>query len=399
MENAAVAHARGDIILHFDDDDIHPPNQVSALACPLIRKEADLIGGTHAYLALLNANASSVDFIAYRPIDKRTNSTKPFLGSLAYTRALAAQLSGGPFADVSLSEDVHFVERALRPPHCKRMAIVSGEELPLVYTRHMTSQGVSNTYTAKKLRKHIAAAAADEPPAFVTTLPLLRPRYLAAERDAMRIAAKHGACSAVNREQPADLPAQLSLPFKHKSCNAERSGDKSISSKGPYPKGMLDSLFRKPCLHSRALHSPWLIEAFRAPNRTSPETYMRTGGVKSTLMLMGIDRSSNLYTASTMSKSDASTAVGRAAWRRARRFAWYVWQAVHEMDRSIAPLLMLLDLDDLSDSGVYHRDQLHYRRSQRMEANVAVSFLYQSRSKALARQTWLIIYTRTQTAR
>ena len=87
-------------------------------------------------------------------------------------------------------------------------------------------------------------------------------------------------------------------------------------------------------------------------SHTSAETVMRHGGVRSTLFLIGID-GSQLHTASAMSAAESNTAAGRAAWRRQRRLAFYLWHAVrHEKGPRKKPLLMLADLDDISDGVV-----------------------------------------------
>ena len=51
--NAAVRAARGAVLLHWDDDDFHPQNQVSALACPILRNMTDISCLTFRYLAKL----------------------------------------------------------------------------------------------------------------------------------------------------------------------------------------------------------------------------------------------------------------------------------------------------------------------------------------------------------
>ena len=87
-------------------------------------------------------------------------------------------------------------------------------------------------------------------------------------------------------------------------------------------------------------------------SHTSAETVTRHGGVRSTLFLIGID-GSQLHTASAMSAAESNTAAGRAAWRRQRRLAFYLWHAVrHEKGPRKKPLLMLADLDDISDGVV-----------------------------------------------
>ena len=94
-----------------------------------------------------------------------------------------------------------------------------------------------------------------------------------------------------------------------------------------------------------------LISAFKqhGDRRTaSPETATRRGGVRSTLMLIGVDGHS-LRTASAMRPSESMTANGRAAWRRQRRLAYYLWQSVQRAGGHRRPVLLLAELDDVAD--------------------------------------------------
>ena len=62
--NAAVRSSRGAVIIHFDDDDFHPPNQVSALACPILENVTDLSALTFTHLARLGQH--SLKFYEYK---------------------------------------------------------------------------------------------------------------------------------------------------------------------------------------------------------------------------------------------------------------------------------------------------------------------------------------------
>lgn len=145
--NAGVRASRGAVILHFDDDDLHDPRQVETLACPILHGMSEMTSLTFSYIGLVSTRDAK--FFEYRRANSSVkmgrSATGPFLGSLAYSRAVAQSLSasakssshsrtGGlaPFACTSLSEDLHFVERALAA--CYRMLPISG--IPLVYTRH-----------------------------------------------------------------------------------------------------------------------------------------------------------------------------------------------------------------------------------------------------------------------
>ena len=119
---------------------------------------------------------------------------------------------------------------------------------------------------------------------------------------------------------------------------------------------LFDSLFTSRNVSRSSLRFADVVSAFRAPGTSSQETRMRVGRVHSTLFLVGIDSAGtagvSLRTASLMSTRESSTAVGMAAWRRQRRLAWLLWQAVLRPSSRMPiklPLVFLVDLDDLSD--------------------------------------------------
>ena len=119
---AAVHAARGDVILHWDDDDFHAPKRVSAQVAPIARGDVELT----ALRALVRRHASTTSRCTRWP----SNRDEVILwSSLAYRSSLARELG---FANVSLGEDIHFADRAVRD--CHRMEIVSGAQS--IYTRH-----------------------------------------------------------------------------------------------------------------------------------------------------------------------------------------------------------------------------------------------------------------------
>ena len=241
--NAGLRAARGEIILHWDDDDMRDPRHVATLACPLLKNWSDFSSLTFSYLAKLGTD--SVQFFNYAAPGRQSRAAfGPFLGSLAYTRRLALALgsastsrrrgtgrgggggggsggggsgggSGGggtrllaPFPDASLSEDVHFVEHALS--RCFRMLPISS--LPLIYTRHASS-GVRNTWQPKDYAARMSGdRSAQTLPSFVT--PKLRSAYVAAEREAARL----DACAAPKRHEPIDIVRPLSFPYNPGRC-------------------------------------------------------------------------------------------------------------------------------------------------------------------------------------
>ena len=160
-------------------------------------------------------------FHSYIPWDRRYNGTtvKPFLGSLAYRQSVAQALtlvpgSLSPFSDHSLSEDLHFVERALRS--CNEMRPVNSTSLPLIYTRHFGtgSAAVRNTYRSKQMDEHLEREVArTAQPAFADTT--LRRRFRAAEREATR---NGGGCDPVKRHPPPDIVYPLLYPHMPRRC-------------------------------------------------------------------------------------------------------------------------------------------------------------------------------------
>jgi len=121
-----------------------------------------------------------------------------------------------------------------------------------------------------------------------------------------------------------------------------------MASRSPYTTALADAAFRN---MPSGLRFDSVVRAFKRHGDhswASPETATRQGGVRSTLFLIGIDGSS-LYTASVMHAAESMTAAGRAAWRRQRRLAWYIWHAVRRSGETVRPLLLLAELDDVAD--------------------------------------------------
>jgi hypothetical protein len=282
--NAAVRRARGRVLVHWDDDDMHDPRQVSALACPILANLTEITSLTFSYLATLSA--TSVTYYAYTTVATSRASTGPFLGSLAYSAQLAARLShgeagapadestgatAGPFAHTSLSEDLFFVERALAS--CHRMLPIS--RVPIVYAppppthpppalastpkprtrrarrrtrtparvhpprdrrparpppppRYTRHTSVHNTWQPADFARRTRAEHAASPPAFVDAA--LSHAYVAAEAEASSL----GGCVAKHRHEPHGLARPLRFPYMPPSCCAS---------------GPLKSL-RRPCTDS-----------------------------------------------------------------------------------------------------------------------------------------------------
>ena len=128
---AAAAAARGEVVVHWDDDDLHAPNRLSEQLAPIARGEADISALELAYvvaLPALDVYASSL------PDDAKVVQWS----SLAYRASLGRIFT---FANVSLAEDIDFADRVVRG--CHRMAVVRGVQS--MYTRHEGTE-LSNTY-------------------------------------------------------------------------------------------------------------------------------------------------------------------------------------------------------------------------------------------------------------
>ena len=216
--NAGFWASRGEVVLHWDDDDLHHPQQVSALACPILANMAELTALTFSHLAKLNRHVAT--FYRYGT-GRGHGPAGAFLGSLAYARSVALDVSNrasghdlplspdrthyGPFALTSLSEDLYFVETALSL--CNRMLPISG--VPIVYTRHSS---VRNTWRPPNMTARMSLQHATEPPEFVAAS--LRAAYVRAEEDA----ARRGGCHTVSRHAPAGLKHPPRYPFMPWKC-------------------------------------------------------------------------------------------------------------------------------------------------------------------------------------
>ena len=200
----AARAARGEVIAHWDDDDMHPPDQLSRLACPILRREAEVTLLPFSLFVALTPSSS--DF--YR--DGRDMAV-PFFGSLAYRRSVAVSLGG--FADSSLGEDALFAEMAARA--CHRTLLVRG--VPLVYTRHQHGNTWQPEDSCRKLdsctKLHDAANASDAgaslPPGFrVERSPppnFAVPALLRAYQRAEAASQAQRSCTAVRRWEPPQL--------------------------------------------------------------------------------------------------------------------------------------------------------------------------------------------------
>jgi glycosyltransferase involved in cell wall biosynthesis len=95
---AAAQRARGSVLVHWDDDDLYPPERVRLQVEPILAGEAQLTVLGHTLFGDLPFG----NFY-------KTYTNPVYLGSLAYTRTIALNLG---FADVSLGEDLLCRSRA-----------------------------------------------------------------------------------------------------------------------------------------------------------------------------------------------------------------------------------------------------------------------------------------------
>jgi glycosyltransferase involved in cell wall biosynthesis len=98
--NLACQHARGEIILHWDDDDWYSPNRISRQVNALLESGADVCGSSRPYF--------------YEPATRRAwqyvypDRGKPWVhgATLCYTKEFWKR---NPFANINIGEDTHFL--------------------------------------------------------------------------------------------------------------------------------------------------------------------------------------------------------------------------------------------------------------------------------------------------
>ena len=111
----AARAATGDIIVHWDDDDMYASDRIEKQVAPIARGSPT--SPPSAVVLALPAGVHEVE-------DGGT-----FMGSLAYRRSLVDEFE---FADVSLGEDLHFADRATSACHTHQIV----EGVASVYVRH-----------------------------------------------------------------------------------------------------------------------------------------------------------------------------------------------------------------------------------------------------------------------
>ena len=111
LRQAAVRAAKGEVVVHWDDDDLYAPERIERQALPILRGEANLTTLPYSYYLALPAND---DGELIDPELYEVTEAMPNMASLVYRRSTAEQFE---FADASLGEDLHFAERAVSACH------------------------------------------------------------------------------------------------------------------------------------------------------------------------------------------------------------------------------------------------------------------------------------------
>lgn len=121
--NVAVERSKGDVLIHWDDDDLFSPDRVLHQVQPILDGDADMTVLSLRYVAWVGSNR--IDFFDY-------NSSYVFDGSIAFRRSVW----GGEvtYPNASLAEDLYFGDQALRKCACLKIL----EGVDGVYVRHVT---------------------------------------------------------------------------------------------------------------------------------------------------------------------------------------------------------------------------------------------------------------------
>jgi glycosyltransferase involved in cell wall biosynthesis len=129
--NRACELSRGDMIVHWDDDDWYAPGRLSAQVAPILSGNADITGLTDTCFFDLNHWA----FWRCTPeLYRRLFVHGVHGGTLAYRRRVFERLAR--FPDSSLAEDAAFLNTAMA--RGARLQAVTGDDL-FLYLRHGTN--------------------------------------------------------------------------------------------------------------------------------------------------------------------------------------------------------------------------------------------------------------------
>ena len=208
---AAAQRARGSVLVHWDDDDLFPPERVRLQALPILAGKTQVTVLGHSFFGDL-------------PVGNVYSSyTNPiFLGSLAYSRELALNLG---FADISLGEDLDFADRAVAG--CNRLLVV--RDVDSIYSRHSSTGarlGPRNSWSWEFVHDATSATittTSKEVNSWVRFRQSTTPSWLTQEQhtawiDAEEATAKQGSvCSPKNLHFPEDFVLQT-YPFMPPVC-------------------------------------------------------------------------------------------------------------------------------------------------------------------------------------
>lgn len=120
--NRAVQAARGEFIVHWDDDDWYASRRLTEQIQKLLQKEADVVALSMRYVLSL----SSMDFWCCRPeLHSHLHFRDVCCGTIAYRRTLWERY--GPYPPVNCGEDAYFL-KAL-PDSAVRLCSLADEEM------------------------------------------------------------------------------------------------------------------------------------------------------------------------------------------------------------------------------------------------------------------------------
>ena len=133
--NIAASRSTGEIVAHWDDDDIFGPSRLREQIEPIVRDEADITLFRHAVTLFLDE--------ALLVSSSGSRGHGPHFGTLVYRRRLWASTRFCDHCDVA--EDYDFAERAVKENGARVKLLDQSETGTFVCTRHG-----SNTWTWRK---------------------------------------------------------------------------------------------------------------------------------------------------------------------------------------------------------------------------------------------------------
>lgn len=116
--NLGVDHARGELIVHWEDDALFAPRRIWAQVRPILQNRA----------VMTSLGISTVSLVKRREYSELTQYV-PFMGSLVYRSSLHDTVARFPY--INVGEDVHFATKVIQS--CRN--------------RHLILRGVGSIYT------------------------------------------------------------------------------------------------------------------------------------------------------------------------------------------------------------------------------------------------------------